>query len=137
MAPHPIMQPGGFYMQQPQAAAVPQQQPVFTPKGPLQFNTPHTVQNLQQQKIVQHHSQGGLPGPSGTRSIGPNNSVNPIHVEASRGGGDGGSLSNTKTPSKIHGGGSKQDGSEGSRVPSASGGRSSATGKGSGDGEAK
>lgn len=126
-------------MQTPQAAAaVPQQQPVFTPKGPLQFNTPHTMQDLQQQqKILQHHTQGGLPGPSGTRSVGPNNSTNPIHMDASRGTGDGGSLAEAKTPSKVRGGGSKQDASEGARVPNASGARSSATGKGSGDGEAK
>ncbi|XP_017236798.1 GRF1-interacting factor 2 [Daucus carota subsp. sativus] len=147
MAPHPMMQPGGFYMQQPQAAAaVPQQQqqPVLTPKGPLQFNTPHSMQDLQQQKILQHHVQGGLPGPSGglpgpsgTRSVAPNNSTNPIHMEASRGGGDGGLLTEAKTPSKARGGGSKQDANEGSRVPSASGARSSATGKGSGDAEAK
>lgn len=137
MAPHPMMQPGVFYMQQPQAAAVPQQQPVFNPKGPLQFNAPHTMQDLQQQKILQHHAQGGLPGPSGTRSVGPNNATNPIHMEASRGGGDGGSLTEAKTPSKVRGGGSKQDASEGARVSSASGARSSATGKGSGDGEAK
>lgn len=128
-------------MQPPQAAAaaaaVPQQQPVFTPKGPLQFNTPHTMQDLQQQKILQHHAQGGLPGPSGTRSVGPNNSTNPIHMDASRGVGDGGSLAEAKTASKVRGGGSKQDASEGARVPSASGARSSAAGKGNGDGEAK
>lgn len=138
MAPHPMMQPGGFYMQPPQAAAaVPQQQPVFTPKGPLQFNAPHAMQDLQQQKILQHHPQGGLPGPSGTRSVGPNNGTNPIHMDASRGGGDGALLAEAKTPSKARGGGSKQDGSEGARGPSASGARSSATGKGNGDGEAK
>lgn len=136
MAPHPVMQQGGFYMQHPQAAAVPQQ-PVFTPKGPLQFNNPHPMQELQQQQqqqMHQHHPQG-LSGQRGMRPVGANNSMNPIHAEASRGGGSSTAPPETKAPSDVRGG-NKQDAPE-AGASGADGPGSSATGKGSGDAEAK
>ncbi|TMW90616.1 hypothetical protein EJD97_015468 [Solanum chilense] len=60
MAPHPAMQQGGFYMQHPQAAAMTQQQGMFTSKMPLQFNNPqqlHDQQQLQHQQL-QRQQQG-------------------------------------------------------------------------------
>ncbi|KAH0778437.1 hypothetical protein KY290_004864 [Solanum tuberosum] len=60
MTPHPAMQQGGFYMQHPQAAAMTQQQGMFTSKMPLQFNNPqqlHDQQQLQHQQL-QRQQQG-------------------------------------------------------------------------------
>ncbi|XP_049402460.1 GRF1-interacting factor 3-like isoform X2 [Solanum stenotomum] len=60
MAPHPAMPQGGFYMQHPQAAAMTQQQGMFTSKMPLQFNNPqqlHDQQQLQHQQL-QRQQQG-------------------------------------------------------------------------------
>lgn len=134
MAPHPVMQQGGFYMQHPQAAAVPQQ-PVFTPKGPLQFNNPHPMQELQQQQQMHQHHPQGLPGQMGMRPVGANNSMNPIHAEVSRGGGSNTAPPETKAPSDVRGG-NKQDAPE-AGASGADGRGISATGKGGGDAEAK
>ncbi|KAF8413389.1 hypothetical protein HHK36_001370 [Tetracentron sinense] len=62
MPPHPAMQQGGHYMQHPQAAMV-QQQGVFAPKVPLQFN-PQQIQD----QLQQLHHQQGIQGHMGVRS---------------------------------------------------------------------
>ncbi|KAL3536660.1 hypothetical protein ACH5RR_000026 [Cinchona calisaya] len=80
MAPHPVMQQGGFYMQHPQAAAIAQQPGLFPPKVPLQYNNPHQLQDHQQH---QHAVQGQV----GVRPGGPSNGMHPVHSEAAVGGG--------------------------------------------------
>ncbi|KAK4723694.1 hypothetical protein R3W88_026473 [Solanum pinnatisectum] len=65
MAPHPAMQQGGFYMQHPQAAAMTQQQGMFTSKMPLQFNNPqqlHDQQQLQHQQLQRQQQAMQLGG---------------------------------------------------------------------------
>ncbi|XP_047971179.1 GRF1-interacting factor 3-like [Salvia hispanica] len=92
MTPHPAMQQGGFYMQHPQAAAIPQQQGMFQPRPPP-FNSPHLLQDPQQ------HPNNQL----GMRSVGPNNGMNPQHTDPSLGG------ASSSVPTKDTRGVSMQD----------------------------
>ncbi|XP_055808035.1 GRF1-interacting factor 3-like isoform X2 [Solanum dulcamara] len=57
MSPHHAMQQGGFYMQHPQAAAMTQQQGMFTSQMPLQFNNPQQLQDQQQHQHQQLQRQ--------------------------------------------------------------------------------
>ncbi|XWS76824.1 hypothetical protein CRYUN_Cryun01aG0210700 [Craigia yunnanensis] len=83
MAPHPAMQPGGYFMQHPQAAAM---------------------------QLHQQHQQTML-GQMGIRPGGPNNGMHPMHAEATLGGGSsGGPL--PASGSNDGRGGNKQEGSE-------------------------
>jgi len=127
MAPHPALQQGGYYMQHPQAAAMAQQPGIFPPKLPLQFNSPHQIQDQQQQLHQQH--QQAIQGQMALRAGGANNGLHPMHTETALGGGSGG-------PPSVNDvrGGSKQDGSE-VGAAGADGQGSSAAGHGSGDGE--
>ncbi|KAK6918199.1 SS18, N-terminal, partial [Dillenia turbinata] len=100
MAPHPAMQQG-FYMQHPQVAAMAQQQGLFPPKVPLQFNSPH---QMAEQQLHQQHQQA-MQVQMGIRPGGPNNGMHAMHPEAAHGGGNGGGPPTT-------GGGSKQDASD-------------------------
>ncbi|XP_041999266.1 GRF1-interacting factor 3-like [Salvia splendens] len=92
MTPHPAMQQGGFYMQHPQAAAMPQQQGMFQPRPPP-FNSPHLLQDPQQ------HLNNQL----GMRSVGPNNGMIPQHMDPSLGG------ASSSVPTKDTRGVSMQD----------------------------
>lgn len=136
MAPHPAMQQGGYYMQHPQAGAVPQQS-MFSPKGPTsQFSNPHSLQDLQQQQqqqMLQQHPHG-IPV-LGTRPVGPANSMNPVYGNTSRGGGGSVAPPESKSLGDVRGA-SKPEAPEG-RVSGADVAGSSAGGKGSGDAEAK
>ncbi|XP_058190110.1 GRF1-interacting factor 2-like isoform X2 [Rhododendron vialii] len=136
MAPHPAMQAGGFYMPHPQAAAMGQQSGLFPQRPPLQFNSPHQLQeHLQQQQQHQHqqqqqqlhqHHQQAMQGQMGMRSGGANNGMHPPHAEAAHGGVSGG----VPPPSDARGG-SKQDASE-ARTPGTRGPGSSGAGHGGG-----
>ncbi|KAL7002269.1 grf1-interacting factor [Sarracenia purpurea var. burkii] len=122
MAPHPQMQSGGFYMQHPQAAAMAQQQQgMFPQKLPLQFNSPHQLQEHQQQ--LHQHQQQAIQGQMGMRPGGSNNGMQPTHSEANLGGGSSGVV---PTPT-----GNKQDASE----AGTDGLGSSGAGHGSGNGD--
>jgi len=129
MTPHPALQQGGYFMQHPQAAAMAQQQGIFPPKMPLQFNNPHQIQDPQQQL---HQQQQAIQGQMAMRAGGANNGLHPIHTENILGGGSSGPPS-IAGPNDIRGG-SKQDGSE-VGTAGADGQGSSAAGHGSGDGE--
>ncbi|PSS23508.1 GRF1-interacting factor like [Actinidia chinensis var. chinensis] len=108
MAPHPAMQPSGFYMQHPQAAAMAQQPGIFPQKMPLQFNNPHQLQeHLQQQQMYQHHQQA-IQGQMGMRPRGTNNGMHPQHTEATLGGGSSGIAAPSAGLGDVRGG-SKQD----------------------------
>lgn len=86
MGAHPAMAQGGFYIQHAQAAAMAQQQGIFPPKMPLQFNNPHQMQN-QQQQLHQQAIQAQM----GIRPGEPSNGMHPIHHETNLGvGGSGG-----------------------------------------------
>ncbi|CAH8319138.1 unnamed protein product [Eruca vesicaria subsp. sativa] len=78
-APHPSMQPPSYFMQQhPQASGMaPQASPagIFPPRGPLQFGSPHQLQDPQQQQQLQMHQQA-MQGHMGMRPMGINNSNN-------------------------------------------------------------
>ncbi|KAL9677247.1 hypothetical protein QQ045_005475 [Rhodiola kirilowii] len=79
MAPHPAMQQGAYFMQHPQAATAASmgQQPVmFPPKVPMQYNSPHQMQDQQQQQ-QQLHPQ---PGQMDIRPIGMHYSIHPDAV---------------------------------------------------------
>uniref|UniRef100_A0A5B7B5J3 SS18 N-terminal domain-containing protein n=1 Tax=Davidia involucrata TaxID=16924 RepID=A0A5B7B5J3_DAVIN len=129
MAPHPAMQQGAFYMQHPQAAAMAQQPGIFPPRVPLQFNTPHQMQD-QQQQLHQHHQQT-IQGQMGIRPGGAsNNDMHPMRTEAALGGGSSGAPPPTSGPGDVHGG-SKQDAPE----AGTDGQGSSAAGQSGGDGE--
>ncbi|XP_022770632.1 GRF1-interacting factor 3-like [Durio zibethinus] len=104
MASHPAMQPGGYFMQHPQAAAMAQQPGIFPQKMPLQFNNPHQMQDPQQ------HLQT-MQGQMGIRAGGPNNGMHPMHAEATLGGGSGGGPPPASGPNDGRGG-NKQEGSE-------------------------
>ncbi|KAK9279346.1 hypothetical protein L1049_013025 [Liquidambar formosana] len=133
MAPHPSMQQGGYYMQHPQAAAMAQQSGIFPPKVPLQFNSPHQMQEQQQQLHQQHqHHQQAMQGQMGMRPGGVNG-MHPMHTETSLGGGSSGVPPSTAGLNDVRGG-SKQDGSE-AGTTGADGQGSSAAGHGGGDGE--
>lgn len=108
MAPHPAMQPGGYFMQHPQAAAMAQQAGMFPQKVPLQFN-PHQMQDPQQQ--LHHQHQQTMQAQMGIRPGGPNNGMHPMHAEANLGGGSSGGP--PQAPGSNDGrGGNKQEGSE-------------------------
>ncbi|XP_050155764.1 GRF1-interacting factor 3-like [Malus sylvestris] len=124
MAPHPAMQQAGYYMQHPQAAAMAQQQGIFSPKMPMQFNNMHQMHDPQQ------HQQA-MQGQMGMRPGGPNGMPSMLHTEATHGGGSGGP--NSAGGPNDGRGGSKQDASE-----SGAGGDGQGTlagGRGNGDGE--
>ncbi|KAF2545766.1 hypothetical protein F2Q70_00019146 [Brassica cretica] len=78
-APHPSMQPPSYFMQHSQASGMSQQQAspagIFpTQRGPLQFGSPHQLQNQQQQQQLQlHHQQAMQGGHMGIRPMGINN----------------------------------------------------------------
>ncbi|KAB1999027.1 hypothetical protein ERO13_D12G119100v2 [Gossypium hirsutum] len=109
MAPHPAMQPGGYFMQHPQAAAMSQQPGMYPQKVPLQFNSPHQMQDPQHLLYQQH--QQAMQGQMGIRPGGPNNSMHPMHSEASLGGGSSGGPPQPSGPSDGRAG-NKQEGSE-------------------------
>ncbi|KAH0913717.1 hypothetical protein HID58_037038 [Brassica napus] len=106
-APHPGMQPPSYFMQHPQASGMAQQAPpagIFPPRGPLQFGSPHQLQDPQQQHMHQQAMQGHM----GMRPMGINSNNGMQHQmqqqpETSL----GGSAANVG----IRGG--KQDGADG------------------------
>lgn len=110
-------------MQHPQAAAMAQQQGIFPPKMPMQFNNPHQMHDAAQQLHQQH--QQAMQGQMGMRTGGANGMPSMHHTEAALGGGSGG-------PNDGRGG-NKQDTSEGGTGGDGQG--SSAGGHGNGDGE--
>ncbi|KAM1470388.1 hypothetical protein TB2_040891 [Malus domestica] len=124
MAPHPAMQQAGYYMQHPQAAAMAQQQGIFSPKMPMQFNNMHQMHDPQQ------HQQA-MQGQIGMRPGGPNGMPSMLHTEATHGGGSGGP--NSAGGPNDGRGGSKQDASESGAGGDGQG--TSAGGRGNGDGE--
>ncbi|CAN6565954.1 unnamed protein product [Malus baccata var. baccata] len=124
MAPHPAMQQAGYYMQHPQAAAMAQQQGIFSPKMPMQFNNMHQMHDPQQ------HQQA-MQGQMGMRPGGPNGMPSMLHTEATHGGGSGGP--NSAGGPNDGRGGSKQDASESGAGGDGQG--TSAGGHGNGDGE--
>lgn len=132
IAPHPAMQAGGFYMQHPQAAAMGQQPGLFAQRPPLQFNSPHQLQEhlqqQQQQQLHQQHQQA-MQGQMGMRPGGANNGMHPQHADATLGGVSGGPPSSSDAR-----GGSKQDASE-ARTPSTRGLGGSGAGHGGGGGD--
>ncbi|KAG8475190.1 hypothetical protein CXB51_031768 [Gossypium anomalum] len=112
MAPHPAMQPGGYFMQHPQAAAMSQQPGMYPQKVPLQFSSPHQMQDPQHLLYQQHQQhQQAMQGQMGIRPGGPNNSMHPMHSEASLGGGSSGGPPQPSGPSDGRAG-NKQEGSE-------------------------
>ncbi|XP_047338333.1 GRF1-interacting factor 2-like [Impatiens glandulifera] len=91
MAPHPGMQTGGFYMQHPQsaAAAMAQQGGLFSPKMPLQFNSPHQMppdQQQQHQQFLQQQYQQAMQAQMGMRPSGVNNGGMMHHSHGDSGG---------------------------------------------------
>ncbi|KAK8693661.1 hypothetical protein V6N13_071234 [Hibiscus sabdariffa] len=131
MAPHPAMQPGGYFMQHPQAAAMAQQQGMFPQKLPFQFNNPHQMQDAQQQQLHLQHQQA-MQAQMGIRPGGPNNGMHPIQAEANLGGSSSGGPSSASGPNDGRGG-NKQEGAE----ASADGQGNTAGGHGDGADEAK
>lgn len=132
MAPHPAMQQAGYFAQHPQAAAMMQQQGLFPPKMPLQFNNPHQMQDPQQQLHQQH--QAAIQAQMAMRPTGTNNGMHPMHhPDTTVGAGGSGGPTSTAGPNDIRGG-SKQDASE-AGAAGGDGQGGSAAGHGSGDGE--
>ncbi|KAM1053416.1 hypothetical protein PS2_000913 [Malus domestica] len=131
MAPHPAMQQAGYYMQHPQAAAMAQQQGIFPPKMPMQFNNMHQMHDPQQQQQLHQQHQQAMQGQMGMRPGGANGMHSMHHTEGSFGGGSGG-LNSVGGPNDGRGG-SKQDASDAGA--SGDGQGSSAGGHGNGDGE--
>ncbi|KAL1325225.1 hypothetical protein HN51_035315 [Arachis hypogaea] len=129
MPPHPMMQPGGYYMQHPQAAAMAQQQGFFAQKMPMQYGNPHQMQDPQQQHLHQQAIQGQM----GLRPGGINNGMHPLHGEAGLGGGSSGGQPSTAGPNDARGG-SKQDALE-AGTAGGDGQGNSAAAHNSGDGE--
>ncbi|KAE9605767.1 hypothetical protein Lal_00025491 [Lupinus albus] len=130
MTPHPAMQQG-FYMQHPQAAAMTQQPGLFPQKMPLQFGSPHQMQEQQQQ--LHHQQQQAIQGQMGLRPGGPNTGMHSMHSEATLGGSSGGGPPSAPGPNDTRGG-SKQVASD----SGAAGGNdqgSSAAAHNSGDGK--
>ncbi|CAM8887087.1 unnamed protein product [Rhodiola kirilowii] len=104
-APHPAMQQGAYFMPHPQAATAASmgQQPVmFPPKAPMQYNSPHQMQD-QQQQLQQLHPQ---PGPMGMRPVGMHYPIHPDALTTTITGGGGVGGASGGLPS----GGSKQAG---------------------------
>lgn len=130
MAPHPALQPGGYYMQHPQAAAMAQQPGIFPQKMPLQFNNPHQLQDPQQQLHQQHQA---MQAQMGMRPGAANNGMHPLHTESSLGGGSSGGPPPAGGPNDARGG-NKQDISD-AGATGGDGPGSSAGGHGAGDGE--
>ncbi|KAJ7949429.1 GRF1-interacting factor like [Quillaja saponaria] len=126
MAPHPAMQQGGYFMQHPQAAAMAHQQGLFPPKMPLQFNTPHQMQDSQQQ--LHQQQQHAMQAQMGMRPGGTNNGMHPMHSESS------GGPPSTSGPTDARGGG-KQDASEAGNAGADGQGSSAAASQSGGDGE--
>ncbi|KAE8660535.1 GRF1-interacting factor 3 [Hibiscus syriacus] len=122
MAPNPAMQPGGYFMQHPEAAAMVQQAGISPQKVPWQFNSPHQMQDPQQ------HQQA-MQGQMGIRPGGPNNGIHPMYAKASLGGGSSGGVSPASGQNDGRAG-NKQDDSE----AGADGQGSTAGGYGGGDG---
>ncbi|KAL0800574.1 hypothetical protein Bca101_055749 [Brassica carinata] len=95
-APHPSMQPPSYFMQQhPQASGMAPQASagIFPPRGPLQFGSPHQLQDQQQQQQLQLHQQA-MQGHMGIRPMGISNNNNGMQhqmqqPETSLGGGSG------------------------------------------------
>ncbi|KAL0700487.1 hypothetical protein Bca4012_056609 [Brassica carinata] len=112
-APHPSMQPPSYFMQQhPQASGMaPQASPagIFPPRGPLQFGSPHQLQDQQQQQQLQLHQQA-MQGHMGIRPMGISNNNGMQHQmqqpETSLGGASGANVG------LRGGGGGKQDGAD-------------------------
>ncbi|VVA89685.1 unnamed protein product [Arabis nemorensis] len=72
--PHPAMQPPSYFMQHPQASGMAQQASpagIFPPRGPLQFGSPHQLQDPQHQQQQIH--QQAMQGHMGLRQMGINN----------------------------------------------------------------
>lgn len=124
MAPHPAMQQGGFYMQHPQAAAMTQQQGMFTSKMPLQFNNPLQLQDQQQHQQLQRQQQG-IPQQAGMQLGGANSGMHSTLGSANN---NGSQL--TTSGSGDARGGNKQDNSE-AEPSGADGQASSVTAQGS------
>ncbi|XP_009622706.1 GRF1-interacting factor 3 isoform X1 [Nicotiana tabacum] len=118
MAPHPAMQQGGFFMQHPQAAAMNQQQGMFTAKMPLQFNNPQQMQDQQHQQL--QRQQQGIPQQTGMQLGGLNSTL---------GGASNGSQLSTSGAGDARGG-NKQDNPD-AEPSGADGQASSVTGQGS------
>lgn len=118
MAPHPAMQQGGFYMQHPQAAAMNQQQGMFTAKMPLQFNSRQQMQDQQHQQL--QRQQQGIPQQTGMQLGGLNSTL---------GGASNGSQLSTSGAGDARGG-NKQDNPD-AEPSGADGQASSVTGQGS------
>lgn len=136
MAPHTVMQQGGYFMQHPQvaaaAAAMAQQQPgPFLSKVPMQFGSPHQLQDPQQQLHQQH--QQAIQGQMGMRPVGPSNGLHPMNMETTLGGASTGGPHPSSGPSDARGG-SKQDASE-TGTTGAGGQGNTAAGHQGGDGE--
>lgn len=125
MAPHPAMQQGGFYMQHPQAAAMNQQQGMFTSKMPLQFNNPQQLQDQQQHQHQQLQRQPqGIPQQTSMQLGGANSGMH-----STLGGASNGSQLKTSGTGNARGG-NKQDNSE-AEPSGADGQASSVTAQGS------
>ncbi|KAM3343969.1 GRF1-interacting factor 2 [Capsicum chinense] len=105
ITPHPAMQQGGFYMQHPQAAAMTQQQGMFTPKMSLQFNNPQHLQDQQQHQQLQRQQQG-IPQQTGMQLGGANSGMH-----SNLGGASAGSQLTTSGTGDARGG-NKPDNSE-------------------------
>lgn len=132
MAPHPVMQQGGYFMQHPQAAAaaaMAQQPGLFPSKVPLQFGSPHQLQDPQQQLHQQH--QQAIQGQMGMRPVGPSNGLHSMNTETTLGGVSTGGPHPSSGPSDARGG-SKQDASD---TTGAGGQGNTAAGHQGGDGE--
>lgn len=141
MAPHPAMQQGGYYMQHPQAAMA-QQPGIFPQKVALQFNSPHQIQEHQQQQLHQQQQQQqqlhqqhqqAIQGQMSMRPGGANNGMHAMHTETSVGGGSGGGPPSTAGLNER--GGTKQDGGSEAATTGADGQGSSVATHGTGDGE--
>ncbi|CAN7066832.1 hypothetical protein Bca4012_097390 [Brassica carinata] len=106
-APHPGMQPPSYFMQHPQASGMAQQAPpagIFPPRGPLQFGSPHQLQDPQQQHMHQQAMQGHM----GMRPMAINNNNGMQHQMQQQ---PETSLGGTAANVGLRGG--KQDGGDG------------------------
>ncbi|KAE8681569.1 GRF1-interacting factor 2 [Hibiscus syriacus] len=99
-----------IFMQHPQAAAMAQQQGMFSQRMPFQFNNPHQMQDAQQQQLHLQHQQA-MQAQMGIRPGGSNNGMHPMQAEANLGGGGSGGLSSASGPNDGRGG-NKQEGAE-------------------------
>ncbi|XP_048422145.1 GRF1-interacting factor 2-like [Pyrus x bretschneideri] len=90
MAPHPAMQQAGYYMRHAQAAAMAQQQGIFPPKMPMQFNNMHQMHDPRQQQQLHQQNQQAMQGQMGMRPRGASGMPSMHYTEGSFGGGSGG-----------------------------------------------